>query len=350
MTQKIPPSQSGSGIIVDLGETDDCLVNADVTLVSTTATTIVGTGSNQTVEVHGIVRGNSGIQLGNNLDLDSGMTVDLAASSRIFATNIGVCFFGNEASLTNDGLIASDNVGALFSGFHEATESTFENSGSVFGKYGIYSEGSAETIVLENTGAINGSLYSYYATNFVKSSGTDIIRNHGTMVGDIQFHTGDDIYDGHDGTMQGKIHGDDGNDTIIGGNGSEEIFGDSGSDRLIGLGGRDFLTGGGDSDRFVLRKAGDSTVAMSGRDEVLDFSTGGDFFDVHLIDANEDKGKNQKFDFIGGSKFHREAGELRFFIHSGETTVAGDTDGDGKADFAVDFDGEIRFKASDFIL
>lgn len=93
MTQQVPTSQSGSGVIVDLGETDDCLVNADVTLQSTTAQAIKGIGSNQTVEVHGIVKGNDAIQLGDNLNLDSGMSVDLTASSRVYATNIGVSFF-----------------------------------------------------------------------------------------------------------------------------------------------------------------------------------------------------------------------------------------------------------------
>uniref|UniRef100_UPI0026133A3D hypothetical protein n=1 Tax=uncultured Bradyrhizobium sp. TaxID=199684 RepID=UPI0026133A3D len=138
---------------------------------------------------------NNAIQLGNNLNLDFGMTVDLGTSGRVYAANIGVCFFGNQAALTNDGLIASDNVGALFSGANQTTRSIFHNTGSVFGKYGIYSEGSAETIVLKNTGIIDGSLYSYDAVSFVNDSGTDIIRNHGTMVGDIRLHTGDDTYD-----------------------------------------------------------------------------------------------------------------------------------------------------------
>ncbi len=150
--------------------------------------------------------------------------------------------------------------------------------------------------------------------------------------------------------MHGEIHGDDGNDTIIGGKGSEEIFGDSGSDRLAGHGGRDIISGGSDGNRFVLTSIGDSTVAISGRDQITDFAEGADVLDLHVLDANEDKGKNQKFDFIGTSKFHHEAGELRFFIHSGQTTVAADTDGNGKADLAIDFDGDIHFKAHDFML
>jgi len=59
---------------------------------------------------------------------------------------------------------------------------------------------------------------------------------------------------------------------------------------------------------------------------------------------------DQAFRFIGGSAFGRHAGELRATVAGGVTTVSGDVDGDGMADFSIALAGPPTLQAGDFVL
>ena len=70
------------------------------------------------------------------------------------------------------------------------------------------------------------------------------------------------------------------------------------------------------------------------RDVILDFESV-DIIDLSRIDANVQKGGNQKFKFIDDDPFGGHRGELRF----ANDVLSGDVDGDGKADFQIQVNG-----------
>ena len=153
--------------------------------------------------------------------------------------------------------------------------------------------------------------------------------------------------------------GGSGNDTLIandngcrlsGGAGNDTLTGGAGNDWLIGGAGVDLLTGNGGLDTFVFA-SGDSLAASGQHDRIVDFVSGFDHIDLSGIDAISATAGYDQFRFIGTSGFHGVAGELNYFYNSalGVTTLQGDTNGDGVADFAIDLAGNITITIGDLI-
>jgi len=148
-----------------------------------------------------------------------------------------------------------------------------------------------------------------------------------------------------------EFFGGGGDDSLNLGGGNDIGSGGAGKDNLYGGQGADRLTGGAAADSFIYKNIGDSRVAASGRDTIVDFTRGqGDRIALAAIDANEDNARNQAFDFIGVSAFTRHAGELRLVASGGGFLVQGDTDGDRKTDFSIFVDDVANLRAGDFIL
>lgn len=99
------------------------------------------------------------------------------------------------------------------------------------------------------------------------------------------------------------------------------------------------------NDHFVFH--GDSTVSDPAR--IKGFEQGTDKIDLSDIDANISLDGHQSFAFIGTGEFSHHAGELRFTANKAMTTVSGDVDGDGKADFSIQLAGNFDLKKGDFI-
>ena len=132
---------------------------------------------------------------------------------------------------------------------------------------------------------------------------------------------------------------------LFGGNGNDEIYGGGGSDNITGGMGTDVMYGGKGADTFFF-----TSVAEIGKgsasDLIGDFRRkDGDLIDLSAIDAKENKSGDQKFKYIGDNKFKGKAGELSY--KNGK--LKGDTDGDGKADFALLINTN-KMVASDFVL
>jgi Ca2+-binding RTX toxin-like protein len=177
---------------------------------------------------------------------------------------------------------------------------------------------------------------------------------------------GDDYVEGGDGDDmlwggggKDELHGGDDNDQLFGYTGDDKLFGDAGDDFLSGGLGQDILTGGLGADTFFFATWHFSNSPDSGLrdpDYIKDFSHAqGDKIDVSPIDANENLAGNQSFSFIGSADFTGIAGQLRYEIHDVKpgyhyTSITGDLDGDGVADFQINAAGKIDFVASDFIL
>ena len=156
-----------------------------------------------------------------------------------------------------------------------------------------------------------------------------------------------------------KAIGGSGNDTLIasdagctlsGGGGNDTLIGGAGNDRLVGGSGVDNLTGGGSGDTFVFL-LGDSSATSGQHDRITDFLPGADHIDLSGYDAISSTGSYDQFKFIASAAFDSTAGELNYFYNSstGVTTLQGDTNGDGVADFAIDLTGNIAISLPDLI-
>jgi Ca2+-binding RTX toxin-like protein len=122
-----------------------------------------------------------------------------------------------------------------------------------------------------------------------------------------------------------------GNDTLKGLAGNDTLDGGTENDVIDGGAGKDRLTGGAGRDRFVFATVSDSRPGKARRDVITDFAGGEDVIDLSKIDGNSRKKGRQAFAFIGGKRFTGKAGQLRFF----KGVLAGDTDGDRKAEFEI---------------
>lgn len=93
------------------------------------------------------------------------------------------------------------------------------------------------------------------STDWVSSTPTDYsqvhsdpafstsLTNKGQILGDVRLYVGDDLYDGHAGSVGGAIFGFAGQDTIMAGANDDVINGGSGADTLSGGGGNDIFRG-----------------------------------------------------------------------------------------------------------
>jgi Ca2+-binding RTX toxin-like protein len=157
---------------------------------------------------------------------------------------------------------------------------------------------------------------------------------------------------------------------VLGGNaGADQLVGRNGSDVLLGYAGRDILYGDGDgfsgfADIFRYTALNDSAAGAATRDIIMDFEPGGieglgDKIDLSGIDANTKVRGDQAFIFIGTDEFSSDRrkkvyAELRVDTETGPdgdfSVLEGDINGDGRADFEIEFNAVINFTVNDFIL
>lgn len=175
-------------------------------------------------------------------------------------------------------------------------------------------------------------------------SGSDTLR--GEAGGDI-IHGGasGDVLLGDLGAD--RLYGDAGTDNLVGGEDNDQLYGGAegdvlsggtGDDALDGGAGGDVLFGGAGADRFIFSKVSDTAPAGSDRDIIKDFVSGEDRIDLSRIDAIAATGENDAFTLVGS--FSGTAGELTISALGAGNLVAGDTDGDGNADFGIFVHGD----------
>ena len=137
--------------------------------------------------------------------------------------------------------------------------------------------------------------------------------------------------------LANTLDGGAGKDMLIGDLGNDTLKGRADNDRLDGGEGADLIIGGGGRDRFIYRSVADSTIAQS--DTIRKLSDK-DRFDLRQFDAEV------TFTFIGKDNFSGSAGELR----ATRSSLQADLDGDGAADFRVNFSDKFRLAADQLLL
>lgn len=211
-----------------------------------------------------------------------------------------------------------------------------------------------ETGVTVNLGAGTGPNGSVLANieDIVGSSFNDILLGSAES-NMLKGGHGDDRMYGLDG--DDSLVGGSGNDIIHAGTGNDTVNGGGGDDDITGRLGADLMTGGKGADIFRYYNPTDgvfdSGTAKVDRDVITDFKPGqNDLIDFSAMDANSGTEEDDAFVFIGTDEFSGAAGELRYQINNKTTMIAGDVDGDGKADFKIDLDGQKALTDLDFVL
>lgn len=193
-----------------------------------------------------------------------------------FQSSVAVKISGDNANFYNSGEIGAysflsfrQSVGVEFSGEFKGA-SAFINDGTITGDtallvrpYGNFAE---KTFV--NNGRMIG----------VVDLGPESSRliNAGYVRGDVNLGEGADSYSGGaEGRTDGIVHGDGGNDTIVGGAANDSLAGDHGEDSLLGGAGDDFIRGGLGQD-VLHGGAGFDTLAFDDAQTgvIVDFAAG----------------------------------------------------------------------------
>jgi Ca2+-binding RTX toxin-like protein len=152
-------------------------------------------------------------------------------------------------------------------------------------------------------------------------------------------------------TMSGieQVMGSALNDSITGDANANTLWGLGGDDTLTGGAGADVLKGGAGNDSFAYVSLADSTVALSGKDTVIDFTTG-DRIDLSAIDADGNEG-NGDTAFTFGTGAFTGAGEIRVLAFANNRYgVYIETTGDQTPESIINVYSDHALTAADFVL
>jgi Ca2+-binding RTX toxin-like protein len=152
-----------------------------------------------------------------------------------------------------------------------------------------------------------------------------------------------DIGGGGNG-LDNVLTGNGGANVLVGFGGADTLNGGLGADRLTGGTGNDILVGGGGADRFIVLQ---ESIGTSEVDTVSDYALGQDIIDLSAIDAIAG-GANDAFSIVAG--FTRAAGQMTLSFAGATTSLALDVDGDGRADYLMRINGDVRADTAGWLL
>ncbi|QPF83005.1 M10 family metallopeptidase C-terminal domain-containing protein [Bradyrhizobium genosp. L] len=229
------------------------------------------------------------------------------------------------------GASTTTRTGDTVYGFHS-------NAGSIF-SFANYNQAPALTIY--DSGGNDTLDCSGYSAAQTIDLHPGAFSSVGGLVNNIGIATNTIIERAIAGSGNDTLIANDNGCTLIGGAGNDTLIGGAGSDRLIAGSGADIMTGNGAGDVFAFA-TGDVTAASGSHDLISDFASGVDHIDLSGLGL---------FKFIGTSSFDHSAYELDYGYNgtTGVTTLRGDINGDGSADFAIDLTGNIALTTADLI-
>ncbi|MDB5469292.1 MAG: hypothetical protein JWR84_852, partial [Caulobacter sp.] len=142
-----------------------------------------------------------------------------------------------------------------------------------------------------------------------------------------------------------NLQGNDGANRLDGGAGVDTINGNLGDDIIVGGLGNDLLRGGAGvgADVFVVAHAFGGVLET---DTVYDYDSD-DVIDLSGIDAIAG-GLDDAFTVVGA--FSKAAGQMIVVIEGANTVIKLDVTGDGKADYQMKINGDVRADVGDWLL
>jgi Ca2+-binding RTX toxin-like protein len=183
------------------------------------------------------------------------------------------------------------------------------------------------------------------------------VNHYGHAEGDLLFGIEDVVGTGGDDRITGNasdnwLYGLNGRDTLAGGDGMDTLMGGIGNDTLHGGLGWDVLAGQEDADTLVYASADESKYAgydggngILTADRAYYFQSGIDKVDLRKVDANPFQSGDQAFVIV--EEFTGAAGQLVITDPTDagdgmeESWLFADLDGNGEAEFAIQFLGNV---------
>ncbi|MEX0311216.1 MAG: hypothetical protein AB3N17_13340, partial [Tateyamaria sp.] len=123
----------------------------------------------------------------------------------------------------------------------------------------------------------------------------------------------------------------------------------AGNDTINAGSGQNTMTGGAGMDTFVFTSTSQIGTTFATYDRITDFESGVDVLDLSQIDTDSAPG-DQAFTFNATGFFSGVADELIYGVFGGTGVLMGDTNGDGRANFSILFDGAPGLLGSDILL
>ncbi|MGO4387456.1 calcium-binding protein, partial [Microvirga sp. 2YAF29] len=221
---------------------DDAIVVTNTGAIKSATTSIYG-GSGAFTILGSVTSDQGGIDVkgGHIGSYSRNSSVSVGASGSIVGGTFGARIGSNYDIIVSDvfnaGLIVGQKAEGLFLGGNVVN---LINEGTIQSYLGTALIVEARGAVINNTGTIigGGDLFENKAIQFL-NEGSIIVNNSGDIYGDISGGAYDDTYDGRFGFIQGKIDLGLGNNTAIGGEGSEIFIVSGGSNAVDGGGGND---------------------------------------------------------------------------------------------------------------
>ena len=285
-------------------------------------------------------------------------SVDLGGGNDLFdgiGGFVGGTVYGGAG---NDTFRVSDALAAIFEFALEGTLDRIESTVS----FSLATTGEVENLTLLGTATdgignglanlIQGNLQG----NILRGRDGNDTLNGGDADDSLNGDTANDLVRGESGddSLRGGVAGDtlyggDDDDLLRGDAGIDGLYGENGEDVLHGGANRDWMYGGADADTFLFRFVADSAAGAAIRDIITGFETGLDLIDLRQIDANSLLTTNQAFTWIGTAAFSNIAGQLRL-ITGANSVLQGDVNGDGVADFELQFNTLATVSVNDILL
>jgi Ca2+-binding RTX toxin-like protein len=187
--------------------------------------------------------------------------------------------FGGQSHIQDDGIVPTRFVATGVAALNSVT-----NDGKIVAVLGANADPNLETVGVyvvskyadpklhagvTNNGLIEGSVAIEFAEDLTSAHDEWVINN-GQILGDVEFWSGNDSYQGLNGQMAGTVFGFGGNDTFAGGIYADSFDGGDGKDTLTGNGGNDTLDGGSGADTMAGGTGDDTYVVDDAHDHITE--------------------------------------------------------------------------------
>jgi Ca2+-binding RTX toxin-like protein len=250
----------------------------------------------------------------------------------------GVTLAGTGSRVDNQGEIIAARRGVEMLGGNAA----LINSGAILGDTAIVARLGGQVI---NSGSITGSTFALRMANYfdgvadIIGAQNSILRNTGSILGDVRFGAGADLVDSRLGVIDGLIEMGEGADTFRGSDARDEVMGEAGTDLLNGGGGDDLMFGGANNDTLI-GGAGDDTLYGGANNDTV---RGGLGDDILYGDEGNDRlfgatGDDLGYGGLGNDSLEGGAGEDTLYGDEGDDRLIGNA-GDDRLFGGIGADG-----------